>query len=80
VPIEGELDAFAAQVACSPHPSYLVYYLDGSSNVVDLDEMRAVVRTERVATVPGRGTILRLAADSDAPCPDGTDPTPTSIR
>jgi hypothetical protein len=80
VPLEGELDVLVRELECSSHPSYLVYYFNGSADVVSLEEIRAAVDTERVGVVPGGGSILRMSTDERRSCSEGSDPSPARIR
>jgi hypothetical protein len=78
--LEGEVEAFATQVACTAMPSYLVYYLYAYGDVVGLEEIEAVVDVEQVAVAPGVGAVFELTSAAPADCPDDWDPSPSRIR
>jgi hypothetical protein len=78
--LEGEVEAFAAQVACTDLPSYLVFYLYAYGDVVSLEEIEAVVDIEQVAVAPGVGAVFELSADEPLDCPADWDPAPTRPR
>jgi hypothetical protein len=71
-PIEGELDALAARVACAPTSSYLVRYRYGHPRVASLEQIRTAVDVRRVV-VADDGAIFQLTPAAPAPC---TDPAP----
>lgn len=58
----GELDAFAQRVACTPDPSYLVFYLLGDERVMSLAEIKEAVEVEAVGGGDD-GAVFRVTSD-----------------
>jgi hypothetical protein len=78
LPVAGELDAFADDVACTPLDSYLVVHLLPDDRVIGLDELRTVVDLDRVA-VAADGAIFRVTAEPTGGCHE-LDRRPTRPR
>lgn len=62
VPLTGDLERFATEVACSARPTLLALYDDGSPSTYTSDDIGAAVQLTAIATTDD-GTLYRVTAD-----------------
>jgi hypothetical protein len=65
--IEGQLEAFAEQVACTSMPTYLAFYLVTDDSYLGLREIREAVEVRQVAATSG-GVLFQISAKPGATC------------
>lgn len=77
-PIEGELEALVARVACAPDRSYLVRYRFGHPRAMSVQGIRQALDVRRVV-VADDGAIFQLTLRGSVPCV-GEAPSPVARR
>jgi hypothetical protein len=69
VALEGDLERFVTDVACSPQPALLALYDDGSPNTYNADEISPSVQLTTIATTDD-GTLYRVTPLEGTSAPD----------
>jgi len=69
VALEGDLERFVTDVACSPQPALLALYDDGSPNTYNADEISPAVQLTTIATTDD-GTLYRVTPLEGPSAPD----------
>jgi hypothetical protein len=73
LPLVGELEQFAEDVACARSTSYFVLYYFGEPRVLSIDEMQAAVSFETVRSAAD-GVVFRVTAPRPSVCPASGPP------